>query len=295
LIALQVARAAEHRHVPTLRERDLVQRIADACAGAIAPCLDGFVLERGFVSRCTTKPGMRATESLARHPAWATVDELYTADRNVLWNENLRARRLGIHGEELTLLARAPYPLPYEMIGGFVHLKHRGTRYQQTGVLYNPQEWARYTSSAAFARLRAFSVDVRSLPERGRLDLLLANSVGRALHHLDVWIPHAVDFLATFARTFRDVALPRLTLRGPYIGAVLGYERERVVLQLQGVMHLSEAIAFAAALETLITAETVLVVDDGSPAGETRHPELVALLEPRVGQIVLEPCPSLLP
>lgn len=297
LIALQIARAAQHRHVPTLRERALVARIADACAGPLAPCLDGFELERGFVIRCTTRTGARMAEPLARHAAWATVTELYTADRNLLWNPNLRARRLGIHGEELTLLARSPHPLPYEMIGGFVHLAHRGTRYAQTGVLYNPLEWSAYTSSRAFTRLRALSVDIRSLPDRGRLDRLLSNAMGRALHHLDVWIPHAVDFLPTFAQTFRDVALPRLTLRGRLgAGILFALERERSVLQLGGALHTPAEIAeVAAAISPLLTAETVLVVDDGSPAGESRNPELVAQLSPWVAQIILEPCPSLLP
>ncbi|MEO8549142.1 MAG: TIGR02996 domain-containing protein, partial [Kofleriaceae bacterium] len=226
LIALQVARAADQRHVPTQRERVLVARIADACAGPLAPCLDGFVLARGFVVRCTTKPGTRASEHLARHAAWATVDELYTTDRNVLWNRHLRARRLGIHGEEMTLLARAPYELPYEMIGGFVHLAHRGTRYAQTGVLYNPLEWANYMQSTAFARLRAFSVDVRTLPH-GRLDLLLANQVGRALEHLDIYIAQRTDHLEELAATFEHVVLPRLTLRAPIGGeTVLALERD---------------------------------------------------------------------
>lgn len=288
LIALQIARAREQRHVPTQRERILVQRIADACAGPLAPLLDGFELARGFVVRCTTKTGARATESLARHPAWATVEELYTADRNVLWNRHLRARRLGVHGEEMTLLARAAYELPYEMIGGFVHLAHRGTRYAQTGALFSPSQWSATMASAAFARLRALSVDVRSLPG-GRLLRLLANRVGAALHHLDVWIPHDVEELAALARTFGDVVLPRLTLRGPWLfGATLALEHGRALLH---VPRDANGLGLGVRLEPLLAADTILTVD----AGATGNPVLVDMLARRVAQIVLEPCPPLLP
>ncbi|MEO8552097.1 MAG: hypothetical protein ABI678_19100, partial [Kofleriaceae bacterium] len=79
-------------------------------------------------------------------------------------------------------------------------------------------------------------------------------------------------------------------------GTVLALERDRAVLQIGSVLRDgAEIVGLFNMIEPLLSPDCTLIVDDGSPAGETRNPALIAYLTPRVGQIVLEPCPSLLP
>jgi len=282
LIALQLQRAASGRHLPSQRERILVERIGDAILGPLAPYIAGFELTRGFLSSCTTR---HMPDAIARDPRWSTVENLFTDDRGLLFNPELRAKRLGIRGAELLLLSRSPHALPYSMIGGWVDLGRRELPRAQTGVHYEGDFYA-VMRSPAFANLRVLSIDQGSLPQDRSVRHILDNPVGQKLEHLDVWLRRDQPPRALVAELDAS-ALPVLTLRGLLPAAtrygaspriLLGFVRGHVVLEVHTPLVPAQLDLLLAVITPLIADRTQIDLVDGSLTDEPTDPVLVARL-----------------
>ena len=216
LIGLQVGRARTGEPVSD-RERQLARRIAAACAAPLTPYLaPDFILERGFVARCTVND-VPMPPDIASHRAWRTVEDLTTTNLALLVNPQLRARRVGVGAHQLLALVDHPSARPFETIVGIAPL---GT--SQSGVWLDESHIARLAGAPAFEHLRALSVNATSPPAmspaviagtRAIAVAVLRSPLGRRLHQLDAFIASTTPELQRWRDAFDASDVSLLTLR----------------------------------------------------------------------------------
>ncbi|MFT3691936.1 MAG: hypothetical protein QM831_02260 [Kofleriaceae bacterium] len=240
-IGLQLARAREGRRIPSLRERQLHDRVKDAILGQLAPHLDSYIIERGFLRAASTKLAPAKTsiipDAVARDRRWSTVEHLCTSDRELLFNPFLRATRLGVTSmNELPHLAESLRPHPYEMIGGYIDFSRPESIHRQTGAPF--RAWSIIVQSKAFPKLRTLSLDyVKTRVQGYPLATYLENPLVDQLDHLDFYLRSDRQLPRELA-VIAPVKIRRLTFRVDLVVAgrvtsrfLFGHSDGKVILE----------------------------------------------------------------
>ncbi len=208
LIALQVGRERAGEH-PSDRERQLLRRIAGACAEPLTPHLiSDFRLRRGFLATCAVNDTLMPP-AITYHPAWRTVEDLTTTSYDLLVSPHVRARRVGLGGAQLAKLVEHPRPLPFETVVGVAPLGK-----SQRGVWIEEAGWDMVTSVGALAEVRVLSVnpDMSGFGPR-LIPSVLRSPLGNRLHQLDAFIELQFADCARWRAAFDNARTPLLTLR----------------------------------------------------------------------------------
>jgi uncharacterized protein (TIGR02996 family) len=210
LVSMQVLRARTGDFASD-REKALVRRIALDCAQPLTPYLaPGFELERGFVARCTVNDTPMPRDILS-HVAWRTVDDLATANHELLVSPHVRARRVGLGGAQLQMLVDHVRPLSFETVVGIAPLGK-----PQRGVWLAQDGWTYVTRTVgALENVGTLSIapqrDARSSAHM--LATLLRSPLGRRLRHLDMYTELVNAEPLRWREAFDEAPVPLLTLR----------------------------------------------------------------------------------
>ena len=209
LVALQVQRARKGGHASE-REKALVRRIAADCAQPLTPYLvRDFELERGFVARCMVDDKQKMPEAITWSPAWRTVDDLTTANYELLTSPHVRATRAGVSGKHLVRLVEHVRPLPFETVVG---IAPRGL--SQRGVWIEEGGWDTVMAVGALVSLHTLSVGPEMSGLGARLiPSMLRSPLGQRLRQLDAFIELPYAEPQRWRDAFDLAKLPLLTLR----------------------------------------------------------------------------------
>jgi len=211
LIAVQLARGRHGR--VTDHERQLLARHAHACARPLAPFLDGFELERGFLTRAIVDERQPIPSSLLEHPLWSLVEELHTSHASVLRLAPLLALRvLRTSGGAFTYVSSlARTLLRVEAVVGVAPAP--GQAYRGL-ALPDLAAWQRIGVTTVWPALRALSVDTGSSGGSLIPAAILETDLGKRLAHLDLTfdrreplIPHQLFGALARSKTIQRVSL----------------------------------------------------------------------------------------
>jgi hypothetical protein len=217
----------------------------------------------------------------------------------LLSNPYLRARRLGISGSELLFLSRSPDPLPYEMIGGRVQIGHVASQ-RQTGVAYT-SDWIAFAASTVFPRLRTLSLHYSSPAVRLPVHQMLANPVGRALTHLDVYFRADQRPPTELVSSIRTSSLDRLTIRIDLASVyeprvILGFLRDRLVLEVADALDHDETMQLIRFIAPLVVDFRAIELDDHTAVDDLgSNVELQVELHPLLVTLTCRPTETLAP
>ena len=208
LVGLQVLRARTGEFVSE-REKLLVRRIAPDCAQPLTPYLvPGFELVRGFVARCMVND-TPMPEAITWSPAWRTVDDLSTANYDLLSSPHVRATRAGVGGRQLVLLVDHVRPLPFETVVGIAPLG-----LSQRGVWIEEGGWDSVMAVGALGMMHTLSVNPEMSGFGARLiPAIMRSPLGGRLRQLDAYIEPQYAEPQRWRDAFDIAKLPLLTLR----------------------------------------------------------------------------------
>jgi uncharacterized protein (TIGR02996 family) len=228
LIALQLRRAHDGG-APSARELVLLRGFAADCVQPLTPYLrPGYLLRRGFLTRCGIDDAVAMPEAIIEHPAWATVEAIVTENARLLASPTLRScRRVSCETIVLAPLAARAEPLPFEVIVGSEVQPRDGRRVYQglwpyalgrqpEGELHAADSlaawlgWRGVIDVGALTRLRIVSVrgDYAEVVED-----VLHSELGARLAQLDVVTNHDAPALRRWVAAFEAAPVPLLSLR----------------------------------------------------------------------------------
>jgi uncharacterized protein (TIGR02996 family) len=236
LVGLQVARARSG-DFPSDRERLLVRRISPDCAQPLTPYLvPGFELRRGFLAKCAVSE-TAMPEDISNHRAWRTVEDLSTTNLALLTSRQVRARRVGVGGQELLQLLDHARPLPFEAVVGVASPGRT-----QRGVWIEEGGWDRVaTTVGALANVSTLSVNPEMSGIGPRLiPLLLRGPIGQRLRHIDAFIELRFAQPQRWRDAFDFGSAALLTLR--FVPVAQGPARPEVLVGLRRTARLPQLI-----------------------------------------------------
>lgn len=303
LVSMQLLRARTG-DPPSDREHTLLRRIARECAQPLAPYLaPGFALERGFVARCTVNDTLMPPE-IVHHPAWRTVEDLSTANHELLASPHVRARRIGLGGAQLLTLVDHPAPVPFETIVGIAPLGR-----PQRGVWLAQEGWTRVMRTVgALANITTLSIAPQPDGPRSAhtLATLLRSPLGRRLRHVDMYVELQGAEPHRWRQAFDEAPVPLLTLRflpapaprlrwiGPevLVGLRATTRLPHVIVQVEDVPG-AEAVQAIVRLVAQVSrnVQRAELHDLGAPAERvaSRQAALIAQLRPMFHELVIQP------
>jgi uncharacterized protein (TIGR02996 family) len=309
LVSMQVLRARTGDFASD-REKTLVRRIAIDCAQPISPYLaPGFELQRGFVARCTVND-TPMPQGILWHPAWRTVDDLSTANYELLVSPHVRARRVGLGGAQLRMLVDHARVLPFESVVGIAPIGK-----PQRGVWLAQDGWAYVMRTiGALENVRILSIapqrDARASAHM--LATLLRSPLGRQLRHLDMYTELVNAEPLRWREAFDEAPVPLLTLRflpapaprlrwiGPEVLVGLRHTKRapHVIIQVEDVLGpdaLQVVVRLVAQLSRNV--QRAELHDLGAPIDrvEVRQAALIAQLRPMFHELVIQPAGGHLP
>jgi hypothetical protein len=195
---------------------------------------------------CTVDDSRTLPRALLDHLAWADVEDISTANIDLLASPRLRAQRCGVTGAALARMACCPRPLPFVTVAG-PPLRPGPRPWTHNGVGFDDlDDWRYVERIGALMRVRRLALDARRMPS---LDRILQGDLARMLQHLDLFIdPAGFDVEAARLALARG-KLQRITLRcavdpdtGAFLRSLAPHARVVVVALARNADHVTVQI-----------------------------------------------------